>query len=75
MDLTKADVLESFEDGTLWKRFRKIIDGDTLMGCGFGDIGGEIEGAKSDGLLKNHAYGVIGCQKAGQFRLIKCRNP
>ncbi len=74
IDMNDPKLLES-ADKLLWPRFKEVLSGGHLMGTGFGDPGGAIEGAKPDGILTNHAYGVIGCHEAGKFKLIKCRNP
>jgi calpain-15 len=75
LNFAVASVRELAIQGILWDKFDDIVTGEHLMGCGYGDPEAAIEGAKSDGILANHAYGVIDCKEINGFRLLKCRNP
>ncbi|CAL8315506.1 unnamed protein product [Lota lota] len=74
------DLLEAPKD--LYSIMRKALERGSLMGCSIDVFGqGQIESRTDQGLVKGHAYSVIGLaecdEKAtdSQIRLIRLRNP
>lgn len=75
IDFDNPEVVADVKSGRLWHRFMELATGEHLLGCGYGDPAGPVEGAKPDGILCNHAYAVIDCKESNGFQLMKCRNP
>jgi len=63
------------DDDLLWKTLVRNIKESFLMGCAFSSPLAKAEEATPQGLLLNHAYGIIDCQEVRGHKLIRIRNP
>eukprot|EP00003_Mantamonas_plastica_P033399 TRINITY_DN9554_c0_g1_i1.p1 TRINITY_DN9554_c0_g1~~TRINITY_DN9554_c0_g1_i1.p1 ORF type:complete len:451 (-),score=139.98 TRINITY_DN9554_c0_g1_i1:21-1373(-) len=69
------DMKQEVQNGKLWKIILRNIKEGFLMGCGFSASGGSIEGDMGNGILMNHAYGLLDAQEKKGQRLLRIRNP
>jgi hypothetical protein len=60
---------------SFWKKLQYFISEQFLMGCSIGHGGSEHD--TGNGLLTQHAYGILRCvtTRANQTRLVQLRNP
>jgi len=63
------------DDHLLWKTLVRNIKESFLMGCAFSSPVAKAEEATPQGLLLNHAYGIIDCQEVKGHKLVRVRNP
>lgn len=80
IDLDGQEGKAEMASGKLWDKLTKYHKLGYLLGCAQVAVGGAIEGDTGQGILQNHAYGVLDLRavkdkQGGTAQLLRVRNP
>lgn len=76
--LEAPDTIQMRDNGQLWKELRKYYQAGYLLGCAKNvrdENGEQEERVDTQGILCNHAYGIMEVRVALGIQLIRIRNP
>jgi hypothetical protein len=68
--LSSSDTQMKIETGQFWKMLKKHHAAGYLMGCSFADHGKEGEHMNTQGIVYNHAYGIMDVREVNYFHSI-----
>ncbi len=73
--LTNPDTQMKIETGQMWKMMKKNFRDGCIMGCSNVDNDKPGEHKNTQGIVYNHAYGIMEVREIDGLQLIRIRNP
>eukprot|EP00743_Colponemidia_sp_Colp-15_P002164 GILK01002349.1.p1 GENE.GILK01002349.1~~GILK01002349.1.p1 ORF type:complete len:1020 (-),score=203.00 GILK01002349.1:103-3162(-) len=74
-NMREESTIELVTSGRFWWMMKRYVDLGYMLGCAFTVEDGPAEEEEPDGILTNHAYGVLDVREVNGLCLVLIRNP